>query len=135
MRRFHSHVGRPRTERGQAHRKAGMGGRTSAFENLPWFTLALLADRPQRGYEIIKAFEERSESFDVPSPAVDPVPQIQRVVARMGRARRTIGTDSESLRRARRGLKTALASTGDSRPEEQQRLTEILERATAEILG
>jgi hypothetical protein len=131
--RIHSCGGRHRTDRGQTRR--GVSKDSSAFDNLPWFTLALLADRPQRGYEIIKAFEERSEGFDAPSPAADPVDQIQRVVARMGRARRAIGTDSETLRRARRDLKTALAGKGDSQPEEQQRLTEILERATAEILG
>jgi hypothetical protein len=129
---IHSCGGWHRADRGQTRRGVSKGSPT--FDNLPWFTLALLSDKPQRSYEIIKAFEERSEGFDDPSPAVYPADQIQ-VVARMGRARRAIGMDSATLRRARRDLKAALAGKGDSPPEEQQRLTEILERATAEILG
>jgi hypothetical protein len=42
---------------------------------------------------------------------------------------------SKDLHRARRDLKSALADKWDSSREEQQRLVEILKRATAEVLG
>src|ERR1700683_685605 len=75
--------------------------------------------------------------------------QFGRVGARMDRLRRAMhaeesGEDfeggherrgSKELHRARRDLKSALADKWDSSREEQQRLAEILKRATAEILG
>jgi hypothetical protein len=42
---------------------------------------------------------------------------------------------SKDLVRARRDLKTALADKWNSSREEQQRIVEILERATGAILG
>lgn len=75
--------------------------------------------------------------------------QFSRVGERMDRVRRAMRADetgegadaeherrgSRELLRARRDLKTALAGKWDSSREEQQRIVEILKRATAEILG
>jgi DNA-binding PadR family transcriptional regulator len=54
----------------------GMGGRTFragrrlAAGDLQLVLLALLADRPSHGYELIKALEERSGGFYSPSPGM-----------------------------------------------------------------
>jgi DNA-binding PadR family transcriptional regulator len=55
---------------------AGMGGRgfrtgrKLSSEGLQLLLLALLADRPSHGYELIKALEERSGGFYSPSPGM-----------------------------------------------------------------
>src|ERR1700733_464243 len=49
----------------------GMGmGRKFASADLQLLVLALLADKPRHGYEIIKALEERSKGFYTPSPGM-----------------------------------------------------------------
>ena len=54
----------------------GMGGRTFgmgrklASVDLQLLILGLLADKPHHGYEIIKALDERSKGFYVPSPGM-----------------------------------------------------------------
>ena len=45
-------------------------GRKLGADDLQLLILALLADRPYHGYEIIKALEERSGGFYVPSPGM-----------------------------------------------------------------
>jgi DNA-binding PadR family transcriptional regulator len=50
-------------------RAFGMG-RKLASVDLQLLILALLADRPHHGYEIIKALDERSKGFYVPSPGM-----------------------------------------------------------------
>jgi DNA-binding PadR family transcriptional regulator len=45
-------------------------GRKLASGDLQLLVLALLADRPRHGYEIIKALEERSKGFYTPSPGM-----------------------------------------------------------------
>lgn len=45
-------------------------GRKLAAADLQLIILALLADRPSHGYELIKAVEERSGGFYTPSPGV-----------------------------------------------------------------
>ena len=170
-----------------------MGGRTFgmgrklASVDLQLLILGLLAEKPRHGYEIIKALDERSKGFYVPSPGmVYPAltyleeighatvevdgsrklyhitdegklhleanrstadalfAQFGRVGERMDRVRRAMHTEeadteherrgSKELLRARRELKAALADKWDSSREEQQRIVEILKRATAEIL-
>jgi DNA-binding PadR family transcriptional regulator len=172
-------------------RPFGMG-RKLASVDLQLLILGLLAEKPRHGYEIIKALEERSKGFYIPSPGmVYPAltyleeighatveaegsrklysitesgtkhlesnrstadamfAQFERVGERMDRIRRAIQTDesgdepageserrgSRDLLRAKRALKAALADKWDSPREEQQRIAEILKRATAEILG
>jgi DNA-binding PadR family transcriptional regulator len=75
--------------------------------------------------------------------------QFGRVGARMERVRRALGAEESAedstteqerrgckeLLRARRDLKSALGDKSDSSRQEQQRIVEILKRATAEILG
>jgi DNA-binding PadR family transcriptional regulator len=175
-----------------------MGGRTFgmgrklASGDLQLLILTLLADKPRHGYEIIKALDERSKGFYVPSPGmVYPAltyleeighativadgtrklyhitdagrehlaenratadalfAQFEQVGDRMDRVRRAMGRQetgeesageserrgSRELMRARRDLKMALAEKWDSSREEQQRIVEILKRATAEITG
>lgn len=50
-------------------RPFGMG-RKLASVDLQLLILALLAEKPRHGYEIIKAFDERSKGFYIPSPGM-----------------------------------------------------------------
>jgi DNA-binding PadR family transcriptional regulator len=50
-------------------RPFGMG-RKLASVDLQLLILVLLAEKPRHGYEIIKAFEERSKGFYIPSPGM-----------------------------------------------------------------
>ena len=176
---------------GMGGRAFGMG-RKLASVDLQLLILVLLADKPRHGYEIIKALDERSKGFYVPSPGmVYPAltyleeigyatveadgarklyqitdagkkhldsnrstfdalfAQFGRVGERMDRLRRAIHNDetgeegvgeqerlgSKELMRARHDLKRALADNWDSPREEQQRIVEILKRATEDILA
>lgn len=168
-------------------------GRKLASGDLQLLVLALLADKPRHGYEIIKALEERSKGFYTPSPGmvypaltyleeigyatveadgarklyhitadgqarlaenrtvVDAMfAQFERVGEKMERFRSVFATDetaqaegddlgfglrgSKAVLRARRELKIALHEAADSSAE-QQRIADILQRATAEIRG
>jgi len=202
--RLHHFFGRHHGGRGFGHFGKGfmdggdMGGRAFgmgrklASVDLQLLILGLLADKPRHGYEIIKALDERSKGYYVPSPGmVYPAltyleeighatveadgarklyqitdagkqhldsnrgtvealfAQFGRVGERMDRVRRAMQAEetgeesatenerrgSRELLRARRDLKVALAGKWDSSREEQQRIVEILKRATAEILG
>jgi DNA-binding PadR family transcriptional regulator len=205
MRHHHHHFfGRHHGGRGFGHFGKGfmdsgdMGGRAFgmgrklASVDLQLLILGLLADKPRHGYEIIKALDERSKGFYVPSPGmVYPAltyleeighatveadgarklyqitdagkehlesnrstvealfAQFGRVGERMERVRRAMQAEatgeesatenerrgSKELQRARRELKAALLDKWDSSREEQQRIAEILKRATAEIQG
>jgi DNA-binding PadR family transcriptional regulator len=172
-------------------RAFGMG-RKLASVDLQLLILGLLAEKPRHGYEIIKALDERSKGFYVPSPgmvypaltyleeighatvetegtrklyhiteagkqhldehrdrAESLLGQFERVGDRMDRLRRAMHAEesgeestgdterrgSRELMRARRELKAALADKWDSPREEQQRIAEILKRATTEISG
>src|SRR3984893_4157537 len=171
---------------GMGGRAFGMG-RKLASVDLQLLILGLLEEKPRHGYEIIKALDERSKGFYIPSPGmVYPAltyleeighatvevdgsrklyhitdagkehlenhrstahalfAQFGRVGERMARVRRAMHAEeadteherrgSKELLRARRELKAALADKWDSSREEQQRIVEILNRATAEIL-
>lgn len=74
-------MGRHRGGRGLGHLAAGfMGGlgrgggfptgRKLAAADLQLLILALLAEKPAHGYELIKALEERSNGFYTPSPGM-----------------------------------------------------------------
>jgi DNA-binding PadR family transcriptional regulator len=172
-------------------RAFGMG-RKLASADLQLLILGLLNEKPSHGYEIIKALDERSNGFYVPSPGmvypaltyleeighatVEPegarklyritdlgvshletnraaaealFTQFARIGERMDRVRRAMraeesGDDidagrgrggSKELLLARRELKLALADKWDATREEQQRIVDILKRATTEILG
>ncbi len=167
-------------------------GRKLASVDLQLLILGLLNEKPSHGDEIIKALDERSKGFYVPSPGmvypaltyleeighatVEAVgarklyritesgvehleanretaetlfTQFARVGERMDRVRRAMNVEeageetdadqerggSRELHRARRELKLALAEKWHGSREEQQRIAEILMRATAEILG
>ena len=202
--RFHQFIGRHHGGRGFGRFGKGfmdggdMGGRAFgmgrklASVDLQLLILGLLAEKPRHGYEIIKALDERSKGFYVPSPGmvypaltyleeighatVEAVgtrklyhitasgtehlkknrgtadalfAQFGRVGERMDRVRRALKSEetgeeavadqerrgSKELLRARRDLKLALVDKWDSSREEQQRIAQILKRATAEILG
>jgi DNA-binding PadR family transcriptional regulator len=80
--RFNHHLGRDQGSRGIGRfgkgfmDAGGMGGRAFgmgrklASVDLQLLILALLADKPRHGYEIIKALDERSKGFYVPSPGM-----------------------------------------------------------------
>lgn len=60
-----------RHEHGQGwHRRRGAGGRPFGHGDLRLVVLALLAERPRHGYEIIKAIEEKTGGSYSPSPGV-----------------------------------------------------------------
>src|ERR1700684_1530824 len=63
------HFGRGFMEGGMGGRAFGMG-RKLASVDLQLLILGLLADKPHHGYEIIKARDERSKGFYVPSPGM-----------------------------------------------------------------
>jgi DNA-binding PadR family transcriptional regulator len=185
------HFGRGFMEGDMGSRAFGMG-RKLASVDLQLLILGLLAEKPRHGYEIIKALDERSKGFYIPSPGmVYPAltyleeighatievegsrklyhitdagkehldnnrsladglfAQFGRVGERMDRVRRAMhaeetgeGSDadherrgSKELLRVRRDLKLALADKWDSSREEQQRVVDILKRATREITG
>ncbi len=176
---------------GMGGRGFGMGRKLGSTD-LQLLILRLLDEKPSHGYEIIKALDEHSNGFYVPSPgmvypaltyleelgfatveavgarkqyhisaagkehleknraAADALfAQFGRVGERMDRVRRALdaedageesGADheprgSKELHRARRDLKLALLDKCNSSREEQQRIAEILKRATAQILG
>src|SRR5713101_5638558 len=63
------HFGRGFMEGDMGGRAFGMG-RKLASVDLQLLILGLLAEKPRHGYEIIKAFDERSKGFYVPSPGM-----------------------------------------------------------------
>ncbi len=105
------------------------------------------ADGTRKLYHITEAGREHLEENRATAEAL--FTQFDRVGERMDRVRRAMGTQeaddestaesesrgSKELKRARRDLKMALADKWDSPREEQQRIVEILRRATEEILG
>jgi DNA-binding PadR family transcriptional regulator len=202
--RLHHFFGRHHGGRGFGHfgkgfmdggDRGGRGfgmGRKLASVDLQLLILGLLEEKPRHGYEIIKALDERSKGFYVPSPGmVYPAltyleeigyatveadgarklyqitdagkehlqsnrstfdalfAQFGRVGERMDRLRRAMHIEetgeagaaeqerrgSKELMRARHELKLALADKWDSPREEQQRIVEILKRATEGILA
>jgi DNA-binding PadR family transcriptional regulator len=80
--RYHFHHGRHHDGHGLGYfgrgflDGTGLGGRAFgrgrklASADLQLLILVLLADKPRHGYEIIKALDERSRSFYVPSPGM-----------------------------------------------------------------
>src|SRR5882672_4414037 len=63
------HFGRGFMEGDMGNRAFGMG-RKLASVDLQLLILGLLAEKPRHGYEIIKALDERSKGFYVPSPGM-----------------------------------------------------------------
>jgi DNA-binding PadR family transcriptional regulator len=185
------HFGKGFMDGGDGSGRAFGMGRKLASVDLQLLILGLLEEKPRHGYEIIKALDERSKGFYVPSPGmVYPAltyleeigyatvqadgarklyqitdvgkqhlesnrntfealfAQFGRVGERMDRLRRAIHIEetgeegaghehrgSKELMRARHELKHVLADKWDSPREEQQRIVEILKRATEEILA
>ena len=68
---FHHHFHRHWREGGGEHRgRRGRGGRFFDQGDLRLVILALLAEQPRHGYELIKAIEERLGGAYAPSPGV-----------------------------------------------------------------
>lgn len=194
-------MGRPRGRhgRGFGHFAAGfMGGlgqggfrtgRKLAASDLQLLILAMLAEKPSHGYELIRALEERSGGFYSPSPgmiypaltyldeigyatvAADGTKKLYHITdegrryldenrslieamwreldtirGKMARVRSVFAGEesegdeddalgSQELRAARRALKMALRRKRHCSRAEARRITDILRRATAEILG
>ena len=63
------HFGRGFMEGDMGNRAFGMG-RKLASVDLQLLILGLLAEKPRHGYEIIKALDERSKGFYIPSPGM-----------------------------------------------------------------
>jgi DNA-binding PadR family transcriptional regulator len=68
----HEHRGHRHGEHGRGHGRGGRGGFGRFFEqgDLRFAILALIAEKPRHGYEIIKAIEERASGAYTPSPGV-----------------------------------------------------------------
>src|SRR5208282_2720120 len=64
------HFGRGFMDGGDMGGRAFGMGRKLASVDLQLLILELLAEKPRHGYEIIKALEERSKGFYVPSPGM-----------------------------------------------------------------
>jgi DNA-binding PadR family transcriptional regulator len=60
----HGYAGEP------GRRAGGFGGRKLGSADLQLLILALLAEKPRHGYEIIKALDERSNGYYSPSPGM-----------------------------------------------------------------
>jgi DNA-binding PadR family transcriptional regulator len=197
----HGHRGHGRFAGGFADDLEGGGegfrsGRKLSSQDLQLVILALIAEKPRHGYEIIKALDDLSHGFYVPSPgvvypsltyleevghaAVDvegtrklyrPTPeglahlsehrdsadatisQIERVGLKMERLREAIADDDggrggrrgwrrqrgerggsdSAVGRARAALKSALFDLRDADAEDEARIVDILDRATAEL--
>ena len=182
--------GRGFLEGSDGSRGFGMG-RKLASADLQLLILRLLEEKPRHGYEVIKALDELSKGFYVPSPGMvypaltyleeighatvaadgarklyhitatgtghlqqsrseadEMMLQFGRVGERMDRVRRAIHDGDEidaedepsrhgskELKRAAQQLRGAIIAKRGSPREEQQRIVQILLRATAQILG
>ena len=162
----------------------GLGaGRKLGATELQLVILALLKEKPRHGYEIIKALEEKSGGFYVPSPgmvypaltyleesgyavvlesegakklyrltdageaklkedetiAAAILAQLGEMGRNMARVREAFTEDAmeaelaQGLRAARRELRNVLRERRHAPVEEQQRIADILKRATDEI--
>ncbi|WP_439552353.1 PadR family transcriptional regulator [Falsiroseomonas sp.] len=69
-RRFGHGFGRDGGHGPHHHRRGGFGGRIFAQGDLRLVMLALIAEKPRHGYELIKAIEERLAGTYTPSPGV-----------------------------------------------------------------
>jgi DNA-binding PadR family transcriptional regulator len=65
----HGHFGRGFLGGDMGGRAFGMGRKMASID-LQLLILGLLAEKPRHGYEIIKALDERSKGFYVPSPGM-----------------------------------------------------------------
>jgi DNA-binding PadR family transcriptional regulator len=167
-------------------------GRKLGSDELQLVILALLAENPSHGYEVIKLLEERSSGFYSPSPGMvypaltyleevgyasvasegakklysitdegrayldrnrsvvdDILGELERIAHRMKHVRRAfagygssddadegLGVNApDALRGVRRALRRALQGKDGCSAQEAARITDILRRATAEILG
>jgi DNA-binding PadR family transcriptional regulator len=161
------------------------GNRKLGSADLQLVLLALLAEQPAHGYELIRMLEERSAGFYAPSPgmiypaltcleeigqavvtaegnrklyslteagrehldanreqATAILETLSRIGGRMAEVREAFsGLDSadpqaaDELHQARHALKHALYRKRGCSPEEARRIAQILDRATAEIVG
>lgn len=67
----HEHQGRHRHHGRHGHHRGGRhGGRLFDYGDLRLLLLAMIAERPRHGYELIKAIEERFGGSYTPSPGV-----------------------------------------------------------------
>src|SRR5271156_1031737 len=64
------HFGRGFMDGGEPGGRAFGMGRKLASTDLQLLILGLLAEKPRHGYEIIKALDERSKGFYIPSPGM-----------------------------------------------------------------
>ena len=200
----HYHIGEAHWAGGHRHRRGSHGhgrggspgggfmggdgfpvGRKLGSADLQLVLLALLAEAPAHGYELIRILEQRSGGFYTPSPGmiypaltyldelghaavsadgnrklyaiteagtvelqahraeVDAILEtLARIGARMAGVREAYaGVDdadpqaADEFHRARHALKSALMAKMGCPPAEARRITQILEAATAQIVG
>jgi DNA-binding PadR family transcriptional regulator len=108
----HHHHGKPHRH----HRGGRHGGRLFDYGDLRLLLLAMIAERPRHGYELIKAIEERFGGSYTPSPGViyptlswlDDMGYAAIQVEEAGRKRYSITAEGEAFLVANRAAADAL---------------------------
>ena len=98
-------------------------GRKLSGNDLQLIILALIAEKPSHGYEIIKALEERSNGFYAPSPGV--IYPALTYLEEIGHATVTADAARKLYTPTEAGLAFLM----------ERRIAEILARAAKEITG
>ncbi|WP_426955768.1 PadR family transcriptional regulator [Muricoccus radiodurans] len=137
--RHHPHHGH---HRGHHHRGGRHGGRLFDYGDLRLLLLAMIAERPRHGYELIKAVEERFGGSYTPSPGViyptlswlDDMGYAAIEAEAAGRKRYSITPEGEAFLAANRPavdalLSRATAGGGDAVPAGMMRAMENLKTA------
>jgi DNA-binding PadR family transcriptional regulator len=121
------HLGRG--HHGRGHHERGRGRRLFDYGDLRLLMLAIIAERPSHGYELIKAIEERASGSYAPSPGVvyptlawlDDMGYASIEVQDGGRKRYRITVEGEAFLTANRAMVDTLlariASSGAERGE------------------
>jgi DNA-binding PadR family transcriptional regulator len=115
------HRGQHHHERGHHHRR-GRHGRLFDYGELRVLLLAMIAERPRHGYELIKAIEERMGGSYTPSPGViyptlswlEDMGYVALDTEEAGRKRYSITSEGEAFLVANRAAADDLLARGSS---------------------
>jgi DNA-binding PadR family transcriptional regulator len=115
------HHGRHHHERGH-HRRGRHSGRLFDYGELRILLLAMIAERPRHGYELIKAIEERMGGSYTPSPGViyptlswlEDMGYVALDTEEAGRKRYSITSEGEAFLVANRAAADDLLARGSS---------------------
>ena len=116
------HDGRHHHPHRQHHRRGRHGGRLFDYGELRILLLAMIAERPRHGYELIKAIEERMGGSYTPSPGViyptlswlEDMGYVALDTEEAGRKRYSITSEGEAFLVANRAAADDLLARGTS---------------------